>query len=85
VGALEECASVARQAVELGFQAVEAARLWRRRCRRLLRRLERAHALLEDAIRELESSDGSDPHARAALELLREAERSLRLKGAPEP
>jgi len=67
VGALEEYASVARQAVELGFQAVEAARLWRRRCRRLL------------------SSDGGDPHARAALELLREAERSLRLKGAPEP
>jgi hypothetical protein len=77
-GVVEEYASVARQAVDVAKQAVEAAKLWRRKYRALRRRaLER----VRDAVAELESADGSDPHVRAALELLYDLERMLGVVG----
>jgi hypothetical protein len=56
--------------------AVEVAKLWRSRYRRLARRVGRALERLRDAIVELEAA-GGDPHVRAGLEHLYEVERLL--------
>jgi acyl-CoA reductase-like NAD-dependent aldehyde dehydrogenase len=76
-GALEEYASVARDAVNMARQFAEVAKSQLRRYKRLLRRAERALDKVRDAIAEFEASDGGDPHVRAGLELLYEVERLL--------
>jgi hypothetical protein len=71
---LEEYRDIARQAVDVAREALAVAARWRRKYRALRRR---ALDKLRDAVAELEAADGSDPHVRAALELLYEVERLL--------
>jgi hypothetical protein len=80
-GALEEYASVAKQAVDVARQAVDAARLWRRRYLTLKRRSRLVLDKVRDAVAQLEAADGNDPHVQAALELLYDLEHSLEVGG----
>jgi hypothetical protein len=57
--------------------AIEVAKLWRSRYRRLARRVGRALSRLKDAVSELEAAGGGDLHVQAALEILYDVEKLL--------